>query len=221
MAVSHTTSLGYKYRFKGGETSTETFEAHAFSIYSGGALDKGFSYFTELYFHENSGANTGAGDFGDYGRSKLAESYIQYTRGSDSGFMTFRFGQIQPQILHIHNMGARTSQGRPNLWSAKFNGDNAYTAFSRQYGVDAAGTTVSGSGYYLEGFYWMDDHKGFYGRFENVDPDVDVSDNEMNGITVGATWRPMEYGRVVLDIAKYGPTDARKMKFTLEFNFMW
>lgn len=50
-------SFGYKFRFNGGNKKIESFEQHAFSIYTGGPLGGGFSYFAELYLHENSGKN--------------------------------------------------------------------------------------------------------------------------------------------------------------------
>lgn len=132
------TSFSFKVRALGGEEKLETFEQHSFAIYTGGNLGKGFSFFAELYFHENSGKITGSSDFGDYGRSKLAEAFIQYTDGSEAEYFATRFGQIQPQILHVNNMGARMSQGRPRLWThATINNNNPYQAFSRQYGIDA------------------------------------------------------------------------------------
>ena len=41
----------------------------------------GFSYFAEMYFHENSGKNAGTSDFNDFARSKLARNiYSVYHR---------------------------------------------------------------------------------------------------------------------------------------------
>jgi hypothetical protein len=138
-SISDYTSFAYKFRLNGGDKKLETFEQHAFAIYTAGPLGKGFSYFTELYLHENSGKNTGTSDFGDFGRSKLAESFLQYNYGKDDSYLSVRGGQLLPSVLHLHNIGARTSQGRPNLWSkSTINPGNTYQVFSRQYGIDAA-----------------------------------------------------------------------------------
>ncbi len=132
-------SLAYKWRLNGGEGKLETFESHSFSIYTGGPLGKGWSYFTELYFHENSGSTgkpSTETDFGDYGRSKLAESYIQYTKGGMDKYFSFRFGNIAPQLLHIHGLGARIEQSRNYLMSSGKVGSNPFTIFARQAGMD-------------------------------------------------------------------------------------
>lgn len=137
--LSKYTSFLLKMRNNGGENKTASFENHAFSLYSGGQLGKGFSYFGEIYLHEESGKTSGTSDFGDYGRSKLAEAYLQYTKGTEDQYASVRYGNLQPQILHIHNLGARISGQRPILWTSKgANKGNPYQAFSRQFGVDAA-----------------------------------------------------------------------------------
>jgi hypothetical protein len=62
---------------------------------------------------------------------------LQYTRGPESRYVSVRAGQILPQLLHVHNMGARTSALRPNLWTrSTINPGSAYQPFSRQYGLD-------------------------------------------------------------------------------------
>ena len=95
--------------------------------------------FIEVYLHDTTGRNTGASDFGDFGRTKLAESVLQYTHGPESRYFTARVGQILPQLLHVNGMGARTSAVRANLWTrSSINPANAYQPFSRQYGLDVA-----------------------------------------------------------------------------------
>lgn len=132
-------SLAYKWRYLGGNTKLETFEDHAMSIYTGGPLGKGWSYFSEFYLHENSGLtgkDSKETDFGDYGRSKLAESYIQYTNGSMEKYFSIRFGNIAPQLLHIHGLGARVEQSRNYVMSGAKVGSNPFTIFARQAGID-------------------------------------------------------------------------------------
>lgn len=145
--LSDYVSLSFKGRVNGGESRIESFEEHSFSIYTGGPLGKGFSFFGELYFHEAAGKTSApadkcddkCSDFGDYGRSKLAEAYVQYTHGGEENYTSVRFGQIMPQLLHFNNGGARLSSGRPMLWTkASINKDNPYQAFSRQYGLDVS-----------------------------------------------------------------------------------
>lgn len=139
LGLSEYVSLASKIRFLGGNQKLESFHQEAFSIYTGGTLGKGFSFFIEGYFHDNTGRNTGASDFGDFGRTKLAESVLQYTKGKEERYFTARIGQILPQLLHINGMGARTSAARANLWTrSSINPGNAYQPFSRQYGLDVA-----------------------------------------------------------------------------------
>ena len=139
LGLSEYVSLASKIRFIGGNLKLESFHQEAFSIYAGGTLGKGFSFFIEGYFHDNTGRNTGASDFGDFGRTKLAESVLQYTNGGEERYFTARVGQILPQLLHINGMGARTSAVRANLWTrSSINPGNAYQPFSRQYGLDVA-----------------------------------------------------------------------------------
>lgn len=103
-SLSDYVSFTAKVRFNAQDSKITTFEEHAFSMYTGGALDKGFSYFAEMYFHENSGNNTGTSDFSDYARSKLAEAFIQYTYG-DENYFTVRFGQIlQLQLKKLRGL---------------------------------------------------------------------------------------------------------------------
>jgi hypothetical protein len=139
LGLSEYVSFASKIRFIGGNQKLESFHQEAFSVYTGGSLGKGFSYFIEAYLHDNSGKNTGPSDFGDYGRTKLAESVLQYTHGPESRYFTARIGQILPQLLHINGMGARTFAARSNLWTrSAINPGNAYQPFSRQYGLDVA-----------------------------------------------------------------------------------
>ncbi len=118
-----------------------TFEQHSFSIYTGGALDKGFSYFAEMYLHENSGkvnANeANATDFSDYGRSKLAEAFLQYTYGDENVYTTARFGQILSQLLYIGGTGGRLGKDRSMALTSGV-GLNPYRPFQRNYGLEVS-----------------------------------------------------------------------------------
>ena len=87
-SLSDYLSLTAKIRFN--TFKQDTFEQHAFSVYTGGPLDKGFSYFAEMYLHENSGNTSGTSDFSDFGRSKLAEAFLQYTYGDEKDFTKAR-----------------------------------------------------------------------------------------------------------------------------------
>src|SRR3970282_695052 len=115
-------SIAQKSRYNWGETETggvksakvNSFEQHALSLYMGGPLQKDFSYFAELYWHENSGKTSGTGDLDDYARSKPADAYLQYlNRQSEESYTSIRFGQFSPYLLHLHGVGARLSQDRP------------------------------------------------------------------------------------------------------------
>lgn len=119
-----------------GKTSVNSFEQHALSLYMGGPLQKEFSFFVELYWHENSGNTSGASDLNDFGRSKLADAYLQYLNRQAAGFTSVRFGQFTPYLLHLNNVGARLSQDRPYVINSGTVGDNPYKPFTRQYGLE-------------------------------------------------------------------------------------
>jgi len=147
--LSDYVSYAQKIRYNWAQTDTEgtvlpgtkvnSFEQHALSVYMGGPLQKDFSFFAELYFHENSGKTSGTGDLDDYARSKLAEAYLQYiNRQNDESYTSVRFGQFAPYLLHLHGVGARLSQDRPFVINSGTVGDNPYKAFTRQYGAEVS-----------------------------------------------------------------------------------
>lgn len=115
------------------------FEQHSFSIYTGGALYDRFSYFTELYLSENTGATSGPNVVqGDASRKKLAEAFIQYNHPlPDNQFIAVRAGEILPEILHVFGVGARSIEQRAVVLNEALAGHtNTYRPFSRQQGVD-------------------------------------------------------------------------------------
>ena len=140
-SLSDYLSLTAKIRYN--TFKKDTFEEHAFSVYTGGPLDKGFSYFAEMYLHENSGNTSGTSDFNDFGRSKLAEAFLQYTYGDEKKFTTARFGQIVSQLLYIHGVGGRFGKDRAMVLTSTF-GANPYKPFQRNYGAEV--------GQYYKGF---------------------------------------------------------------------
>lgn len=151
-------SIAAKIRTWGSNKVTETlatgvsdkearssFEAHALSIYSGGPLDHGFSYFAEMYLHENErknpleNAEATNSDMGDWGRSRLAEMYLQYLKPlgkPEAGmFVTAKAGRLMP--CPMPGLGARLAYSRPLALTSTANSENPYRAFSRQYGASA------------------------------------------------------------------------------------
>lgn len=115
------------------------FEQHSFSLYTGGALSERFSYFTELYLSENTGATSGPNVVqGDASRKKLAEAFIQYNHPIAGGqFIAVRAGEILPEILHVFGVGARSIEQRAVVLNEALAGNsNTYRPFSRQQGVD-------------------------------------------------------------------------------------
>ncbi len=118
------------------------FEQHSFSLYTGGALADRFSYFTELYLSENTGATSGANVVqGDASRKKLAEAFLQYNHPLDDAgemFLAIRAGEILPEILHVFGVGARSAEQRAIVLNESLAGNaNTYRPFSRQQGMDA------------------------------------------------------------------------------------
>lgn len=145
--LSDHVSVAQKSRFNWSETDTSgvaygkvnSFEQHALAVYMGGPLQKDFSYFAELYWHENSGKTSGTADLDDYARSKLADAYIQYlNRQDEDSYTSIRFGQFSPYLLHLHGVGARLSQNRPYVLNDGTVGDNPYKPFTRQYGIEVS-----------------------------------------------------------------------------------
>lgn len=127
------TSWASKVRFiadKDADPSTK-FDVESLSIYSGGPLDKNFSYFFEYYLHERAGDAPGAGS-----RSKLADAYLFYN--SDASADTFywvRAGQIYPYLIYYYGSGGRLSISRNEAINRQPGGGNLYTPRDRAYGV--------------------------------------------------------------------------------------
>lgn len=183
--LSHHISVAQKSRYNWsksiaddgtGKKVVNSFEQHALSLYMGGPLEKEWSYFAELYWHENSGNTSGASDLNDYGRSKLADAYVQYLhRYDEKSYSAIRFGQFSPFLLHMHGVGARLSQDRPYVINSGTVGDNPYKPFARQYGIEAtyskngvtgAAALVNGTGGKLFNRVDNDLKKDFYGTLD-------------------------------------------------------
>jgi len=122
-----------------------SFEGHALQLYSGGPLDSGFSYFAEMYVHENEKKNplenseTNESDMGDWGRSKLAEMYLTYYKplgkADKEMFVTAKAGRFTS--CPLPGLGARLAFSRPLALTTQANSQNPYRAFNRQYGASA------------------------------------------------------------------------------------
>lgn len=123
------------------------FQAHALSLYTGGPLDSGFSYFAEFYLSENESKSdsvsnlnneTTVSDQGNWARSKLAEMYLQYHKNfGEDAFVSARMGRIMSSLVHFHGGGARLEYSRPLSFTTNV-GNNPYRAFNRQYGWSVA-----------------------------------------------------------------------------------
>jgi len=121
---------------KDASPSTE-FDVEALSIYSGGPVDKNFSYFFEFYLHErgkesNSG---GTGTVDTATREKLAEAYLFYNSDPDADTYWFaRAGSWTPRVIHTASTGGRLSVSRPSILNDNAGG-NLYTPRDRFYGA--------------------------------------------------------------------------------------
>ncbi|MEW6368222.1 MAG: hypothetical protein AB1714_26635 [Acidobacteriota bacterium] len=120
-----------------------TFEYHAFALYSGGLIAPNFSFFTELYLHEREGTPKKVDVFSDGGRTKLAEAFLQYTRGG-ANYFTIRAGQIASQLWYIQGAGGRVAETRSylvNNATITTNGGigNKWLPRQRDYGVELGG----------------------------------------------------------------------------------
>lgn len=118
------------------------FEQHSFALYTGGPLSERFSYFTEIYLSENTGATSGtAVTQGDASRKKLAEAFLQYNHPlalAGGSFLAVRVGEIVPAIVHVFGVGARSAEQRSIPLNDSLAGNtNSYRPFSRQQGLDA------------------------------------------------------------------------------------
>jgi hypothetical protein len=114
-------------------------EQHSFALYTGGSLSERFSYFTEIYLSENTGATSGGNiGQGDAARKKLAEAFLQYNHPlADGTFLAARAGEILPAIIHMFGVGARSIEQRAIVMNDALAGNsNTYRPFSRQQGLD-------------------------------------------------------------------------------------
>lgn len=114
-----------------------TFEFHAFSVYAGGMLSKHVGFFTEIYLYENTGKITGAVN-GDFGRSKLADSYLIMNSHPDrDSYTTLRVGQLSPtQTLLYWDVGPRYGETRPYIVNNSTVSPNSYRPFMRNFGIE-------------------------------------------------------------------------------------
>lgn len=136
-------SINTKLRFHDSNAigRNSTFEAHAFSVYTGGVLSDHFSYFTEMYLYENRGKTTGAVNE-DFGRSKLADAYLMYTSHPNGGaYTTVRFGQISSSQMQLFwGVGPRYTETRNYLVNNSTVASNTYRPFMRNFGAEVAQT---------------------------------------------------------------------------------
>lgn len=118
-----------------------TFELHAFSMYTGGPIASHWSYFTELYFYENTGRTAGAVN-NDLGRSKLADAYLMFTsHPGATTYTTVKLGQISPsQMLLYWNVGPRYTETRPYIVNNSAVSPNTYRPFVRNFGAEVGQT---------------------------------------------------------------------------------
>lgn len=136
-------SVNAKLRFNQSNApgKVPTFEVHAVALYWGGVFSKHISTAGEVYLVENTGKTTGAVN-GDFGRSKLADLYIQYISNPKSDtFTSVRFGQLSPSQLNIYwNGGPRYTETRPYIINNAAVSPNTYKPFMRNFGVEVAQT---------------------------------------------------------------------------------
>ena len=140
--LSKLLSFNTKLRFHDSNASgrNSTFEVHAFSIYTGGALSNHFSYFTEMYLYENTGKTSGPADSAYH--SKLADAYLMYTsHPDDNTYTTVKFGQISSsQMLLFWGVGPRYTETRNYLVNNSGVSPNTYKPFMRNFGAEIAQT---------------------------------------------------------------------------------
>lgn len=155
-----------------------TFEAHAFSIYTGGPLSSHFSYFTEMYLYENTGKTAGAVN-GDYGRSKLADAYLQWVSHPNRNVYTsVKFGQISSSQSSIYlNTGPRYTETRPYIANNSTVPPNSFRLFLRNFGAEVSQTVhnfhgafgvLNGTGTSATNSIDNNEHKDVYGTLDYI-----------------------------------------------------
>jgi len=155
-----------------------TFEVHAFSLYTGGAIAKRWSYFAEFYMYENTGRTTAAVN-ADLGRSKLADAYLMFTSTPEkTTYTTVKLGQISPtQMLIYWNVGPRYTETRPYIVNNSTVAPNTYRPFVRNFGIEVAQTVndfhaaigvVNGTGSSVTNSIDNNESKDFYGSADYV-----------------------------------------------------
>jgi len=155
-----------------------TFEVHAFSLYTGGAIAKNWSYFTEFYLYENTGRTTAAIN-SDLGRGKLADAYLMFNSAPERAVhTTVKLGQISPtQMLIYWNVGPRFTETRPYIVNNSTVAPNTYRPFIRNFGMEVAQTItnfhaaagiLNGTGTSVTNSTDNNESKDFYGTADYV-----------------------------------------------------
>ncbi len=144
-------SFSSKVRYTANNSSPYTaFDVESFSIYTGGPLSGGFSYFVEYYLHERGKAASSTGGQVDTAtRSKLADAYLQWNSAPQGdAYYYVRAGQIYPYAVYVNGSGGRLSISRPTVIDGDLGGGNLYTPRDRAYGLSAG--YANGNGYRME-----------------------------------------------------------------------
>lgn len=114
------------------------FDVEALSIYMGGPLYQGLSFFFEIYFHERGkeANSTGTGTVDTSVREKLAEAYLGYNSNPASDTFWFaRAGSYTPRSIHNLSTGGRNTISRPAVLNDDAGGGNLFTPRDRFYGI--------------------------------------------------------------------------------------
>lgn len=181
------TSIAGKFRYyadKDSDPST-SFDQEALSIYSGGPLYMGFSYFFEIYLHERgSNATKTGGQDTSATRSKLAEAYVYYNSAPmQENYWFARAGQYTPRLIYAASTGGRVSISRPRAVGDNAGGGNLFTPRDRFYGLAVGfrsatktmgefGITNGGGGNARPNQPELNNSKDFFGSFwQQLDDD--------------------------------------------------
>jgi hypothetical protein len=159
------------------DESATAFDVEALSIYTGGPINKNFSYFVEHYLHERGGGGT------SNTRSKLADAYLKYSTDPAAPQHAYvRAGQIYPYLIYMASSGGRVSINRPLVINNNIGQGNNYTPRDRAYGLSGgwisdetglrfeAGVLNGAGGNAVPNQPERDNHKDIY---VTVDKDLD------------------------------------------------
>lgn len=158
-------SLKLRYRDSDapGAASDPAFIREVFSLFAGGPLTPGLSYFSQYDVGEKSGRSPG--------KSWFREANVQYNSSLEGGnYGWARVGQITPYAIYAAGGSGRATLSHPRVISDALAPGHPYAPRHRLFGASAG--YVTDNGFRMEGGVLKGDSGGG-GRFLTIEKDMD------------------------------------------------